>query len=424
MDTIFAFATAPGKAGVAVLRMSGPRAHDVSKDLAGPLPKPREMGLRTFRDQTGAILDRGLLVVFNSSSSFTGEEVAEWHVHGSYANQAAVLKCLGGIDGLRLADAGEFTRRALENGRLDLTQVEGLADLIDAETETQRVRALERLSGSLSEKVDLWREQLVRAAALVEASIDFADEELPEDITREAFALTAEVAEQIRVNLTGSIAAERIRQGFEVALIGSPNVGKSTLLNRLAGREAAITSEIAGTTRDVIEVRMDIEGLPVTLLDTAGLRDTNDPVEAIGVKRAKERAEQADLRVLLVEQDARKDDTDQIVLKAKADHSLGLHEGVSGKTGAGVAELLDEIGMRLLRKSQNAGLFDRERHAQAAGRAVEALERAESLLRVPGSEDLAAEELRSAVRALEGLIGRVGVEDLLDDIFSSFCIGK
>ena len=424
MDTIFAFASAPGKAGVAVLRISGPESHSVSADLAGPLPAPRKVALRTFRDAGGQVLDEGLLVVFEKDASFTGELVAEWHLHGSRATQTAVLTTLSRIPGLRPAAAGEFTRRALENGRLDLAQVEGLADVIDAETEAQRQRALDRLGGSLSEKVDAWRQKLVRAAALIEATIDFADEEIPYGITRESAELAVQVIESLRANLAGSQAAERIREGFEVALIGAPNVGKSTLLNRLAGREAAITSEVAGTTRDVIEVRMDIAGLPVTLLDTAGMRETADPVETIGVERARERAGSADLRVRLVESPQTSDDPDDIVLLAKADCSSGLAEGVSGKTGAGVSDLIEEIAKRLSDRVSGAGQFDRQRHVLAATNALEALERAESLIRTSGSEDIAAAELRIAIRALESLIGRVDVEDLLDDIFSSFCIGK
>ncbi len=424
METIFAFATAPGKAGVAILRLSGPRAHQVSADFAGPLPPPREMALRRFQDPDGGLLDEGLLVVFEGGSSFTGEPVAEWHLHGSRAVQAAVLDALGQRPGLRLAEAGEFTRRALENGRLDLAQVEGLSDVIDAETEAQRARALARLGGGLSDKVDGWRRDLIRAAALMEASIDFADEDIPEDVTAEAADLAATVAADLRANLSGSQAAERIRDGFEVALIGAPNVGKSTLLNRLAGRDAAITSEVAGTTRDVIEVRMEISGLPVTLLDTAGLRETSDPVEAIGVSRAKARADQADLRIHLVEGPSRLDDPDNLVLRAKADSATSLIDGVSGKTGAGVRGLVSEIGQRLSQKAQSAGQFDRARHVEAATRALQALDRAEPLIRTPGSEDVAAEDLRLAIRALESLIGRVDVENLLDDIFSSFCIGK
>jgi tRNA modification GTPase len=335
------------------------------------------------------------------------------------------MRVLAGIPGLRLAEAGEFTRRALEHGRLDLTQVEGLADLIDAETEAQRRQAERVLSGAIGQKVEAWRRDLIRAAALIEATIDFADEEVPQDITPEVHHLLSQVLKGLRQERDGSSAAERIRDGFEVAIVGAPNAGKSTLLNALAGREAALTSEHAGTTRDVIEVRMDIGGLAVTLLDTAGLRSPEDPVERLGIDRALARAARADLRVFLQSEKAipgLAPTSDDIVVQGKADIS---GDGVSGKTGQGVPELLDAIAKRLRQRSAGAGLLTRERHRQAIERAIGAMESA--LLEVEkGSErvELAAAELRVAVRALETLVGRLDVEDLLDEIFASFCIGK
>ena len=424
MDTIFAISTAPGKAGVAVIRLSGPEAHRVTARYVGDLPPARELRLRRLH-KGGDPLDDALVVIFDEGASFTGEPAAEWHLHGSIATQAAVLAALGSEPECRPAEPGEFTRRALENERLDLAQVEGLADLIDAETEAQRKRALRALGGAVARKVEDWRKDLIRAAALVEATIDFADEDVPEDLSEEVAGLVASVRSSLAADLAGAQAGERIRLGFEVAIVGAPNVGKSTLLNRLAGRDAAITSEFAGTTRDIIEVRMDIGGLPVTLLDTAGIRDTEDPVERIGVDRARARAEAADLRVHLVEALGREAGPDDIVLRAKADRSTSLVDGVSGKTGAGVDALLAEIGVRLALRTQDAGVFDRERHRLAAAQAVEALDRALHLLKA-GSDwvEQAAEEIRLAVRALESLIGRIDVENLLDDIFASFCIGK
>jgi len=301
MDTIYAVATARGKAGLATIRISGPRAHHACFVLAGDLPQARYAALRRLTGADGVFLDQALVLVFAGPASFTGEDVVELHLHGSIATTNAVLAALSDIDGLRAALPGEFTRRALENDCLDLAQVEGLSDLIEAETEAQRRQALRVLSGALGAKAEGWRTDLIRAASLLEATIDFADEEVPVDVTPEVSDLLGGVLAELKAESKGALVSERIRDGFEVAIVGPPNVGKSTLLNALAGREAAITSEVAGTTRDVIEVRMDLAGLPVTFLDTAGLRETKDAVEAIGVARALDRAVSADLRVVLTD---------------------------------------------------------------------------------------------------------------------------
>lgn len=424
MDTIYALASARGKAGVAVLRLSGPGSHAAVAGLCGPLPEPRRASLRRLV-KDGVELDQALVILFPEGESFTGEAAAELHLHGSLAVVHAVMQALAGEYGLRLAEPGEFTRRALENGKLDLAQVEGLADLIEAETEAQRRQALRVLSGAIGRRAEEWREKLIRAAALIEATIDFADEDVPVDVAPEVLALGHAVLADLRREALGGRAAERIRDGFEVAIIGAPNAGKSTLLNALAGREAAITSEIAGTTRDVIEVRMDIRGLAVTLLDTAGLRETEDQVERIGIDRALSRARMADLRVFLISDEAlpgiEPEDGD-ILIRGKADLGGG---GVSGKTGQGIAELIEEIGTRLLERSASAGVITRERHRLAIERAIEAMESAMSEVeKGTARAELAAAELRIALRALEALVGRVDVENLLDEIFSSFCIGK
>uniref|UniRef100_UPI0035B2B0A7 tRNA uridine-5-carboxymethylaminomethyl(34) synthesis GTPase MnmE n=1 Tax=Paenirhodobacter enshiensis TaxID=1105367 RepID=UPI0035B2B0A7 len=427
MDTIYAQASARGKAGVAIIRISGPLSWSVTEVLAGSLPPARVAGLRRLR-LNGDFLDEALVLCFEAEASFTGERVTELHLHGSIATVSAVLRALSGFDGLRLAEPGEFTRRALENGQLDLTQVEGLSDLIEAETEAQRRQALTVLSGAIGQKVDGWRRNLIRACALIEATIDFADEDVPVDVSPEVLELIERVCGELRHELDGVGAAERVREGYEVAIIGRPNSGKSTLLNRLAGREAAITSDVAGTTRDVIEVRMDIDGLAVTFLDTAGLRETPDRVEAIGVARAIERAERADLRLFLLDDEEvglispRAED---LVVQGKADLRSQCGLAVSGLTGTGVGELLAEISERLSRKAAAAGTMTRERHRIAMSRAVEALEMArdEVMLR-PEHAEIAAEALRDAARALDTLVGRIDVETLLDEIFSSFCIGK
>lgn len=424
MDTIYALASARGKAGVAVLRLSGPMAHDAAVLLCGDLPAARRASLRRL-SWKGVELDQALVLIFPDGQSFTGEPSVELHLHGSLAVVQSVMRALSEIAGLRLAEPGEFTRRALENGQLDLAQVEGLADLIDAETEAQRRQALRVLSGAIGRRAEEWRRKLIRAAALIEATIDFVDEDVPVDVTPEVMELTSNVLVELRREVTGSFAAERIRDGFEVAIVGAPNAGKSTLLNALAGRDAAITSEIAGTTRDVIEVRMDIGGLAVTLLDTAGLRETTDPVERIGIERALDRAKAADLRVFL---DSGEDVPGimplqgDINISGKADVT---GKGVSGKTGQGVPELIAAIGERLLLRSADAGLVTRERHRLAIERSIGAMESARvEIEKGTARAELAAAELRIAIRALEALVGRVDVENLLDEIFSSFCIGK
>ena len=426
MDTIFALATARGKAGVSIVRLSGPKAFDVAAGLTGRDIPARTPVLSDLRDADGGLIDRALVLGFAEGASFTGEQVIEFQVHGSPAIVSAVLKLLGDVDGLRLAEPGEFTRRALLNGCLDLAQVEGLADLIDAETEAQRRQAVRVFSGALGEKAEGWRRDLIRAAALLEATIDFADEDVPVDVSPEVRSLTSDVRAELDQMADGVSAAERIRDGFEIAIVGPPNIGKSTLLNTLAGREAAITSSVAGTTRDIIEVRMDLRGLPVTFLDTAGLRDAVDEVEAIGIGRAVQRAEMADLRIFLVDEagaelplDVQDDD---IVVQGKADES---GSGLSGLTGEGVPDLLEGVYARLERRASGAGLAIRERHRVALLKASDALAACDQEMQYGMDRaEIAAEELRTAVRALESMIGRVDVESVLDEIFASFCLGK
>ncbi len=424
-DTIFALASARGKAGVAVMRVSGPQAHGALARLCA-VPAARQAALRQLVWQ-GQVLDEALVLVFDEGASFTGEASVELQVHGSLGVIKALTQALAAI-GLRPAEAGEFTRRALENGRLDLTQVEGLADLIDAETEAQRRQALRVLSGAVGKRAEGWRKDLIRAGALVEATIDFADEDVPVDVTPEVLGLIDGLLTDLRREIAGTSVAERVRDGFEVAILGAPNAGKSTLLNALAGREAAITSEIAGTTRDVIEVRMDLDGLAVTLLDTAGLRETADRVEQIGVTRALERAGAADLRVFLLDHPTEtllmSPRAGDIVVQGKADLHLSP-EAVSGRTGQGLDKLVARISAVLVGKAASAGVMTRERHRLAMIRAVEAMESARHQVQGPGgAAELVALDLRRAARALDVLVGRVDTEDLLDEIFASFCIGK
>lgn len=428
MDTIFAEASAHGRAGISVIRISGPDAFGAAEALVGPLPAERRAGLRRVV-WNGVEIDEGLVLRFGTGASFTGEPVVEFQLHGSLAVVGAVLAALAAQPGLRPAEAGEFTRRALENGRLDLAQVEGLADLIDAETEGQRRQALLVLRGEVGRRAEGWRKRLIRAAALIEATIDFADEDVPVDVSPEVLELIGAVTAELRAELAGYGAAERIRSGFEVAIVGRPNAGKSTLLNALAGRDAAITSEHAGTTRDVIEVRMDLSGLPVTVLDTAGLREADDVVERIGVDRGVERARAADLRVFLVDGEDIPLLTPQpgdLVVRGKADladAAQGL--AVSGKTGKGIADLVAAVTEELRGRVSGASAIVRERQRQGVARALGAMESARDEVEAgPERAELAAERLREAGRALDMLVGRVDVEHLLDEIFLSFCIGK
>lgn len=427
METIYAQATAVGRAGVCVVRISGLRAFEIAEQVVGALPSPRQAGLRVVRDKQGERIDSALVITFPAPKSFTGEDVVEIHLHGSIAVVRSLFSVLAEFDETRLAESGEFTRRALDNERLDLAQVEGLADLIDAETEAQRKQASRVLSGHLGDLVEGWRSSLIRAAALLEATIDFADEDVPVDVTPEVEGLLIIVRQELQDEINGSHVAERIRTGFEVAILGAPNAGKSTLLNALAGRDAAITSDIAGTTRDVIEVRMDLGGLPVTLLDTAGLRDSTDEIEVIGIDRAIARAEKADLRVFL------SDGCDDLKMKPiggdisvppKADLRAD-GTGVSGVTGQGIDGLVQQIRDTLLVRANSVGVATHARHRDVMTEALDGLLRADLVLASgPDQYELAAEELRHVIRSLEGLIGRVDVESLLDEIFSSFCLGK
>lgn len=428
MDTIFALASAAGRAGVSVIRVSGPDALAAAKHLGARLA-PHDRKLSRLVSSDGVLIDEAFVLSFAPGRSFTGEQVVEFQTHGSPAVVAFLLNELD-KQGLRQADAGEFTRRAMESGTLDLAQVEGLADLIDAETESQRRQAFKVFQGDLGDLVDGWRSSLIRAASLIEATIDFVDEDVPIDVFPEVRDLLEHVVEEIEREAKGVSIRERVRDGFEVALVGPPNAGKSTLLNRLAGREAAITSEIAGTTRDVIEVKMDLAGLPVTILDTAGLRDGADVVEEIGINRGRERALSADIRVHLSE-DGQFDSLENgqgldLYVRSKADLSSnqsGL--AVSAKTSVGIEKLLDQVTAYLTTRVASAGVATRQRHKSALAAAASGLNHVLDQIGDPNIPvDLLAEDLRQSIRALDALIGRVDVENLLDEIFSSFCIGK
>lgn len=436
-NTIFALSSGRPPAAIAIVRVSGPGAADALRRLAGALPKPRYAAFAVLKRSDGAPIDDAVVLWFPGPASATGEDVAEFQVHGGRAVLAALIDELARIEGLRPAEPGEFTRRAFENGKLGLTEAEGLDDLIHADTDIQRRHALRQMKGLLGRRAENWRQRIIAASALVEVGIDFSDEgDVPDDLLLPAMRDVAALADEIRQVLAASAHGERLRDGLVVAIAGAPNVGKSTLLNRLARREAAIVSPYAGTTRDVIEVHLDLGGYPVVLLDTAGIREAADPVEQEGVRRARARAEEADL-VLWVS-----DATDggagqppdfsasvlQVWNKVDVAPARGGDEdaaifGISAETGQGVDDLIGAIGRFAADYfgAVEAGLVTRLRQRTLLEQAVAALDRASGSV---GGEELVAEELRIAATALGRLLGRVDVEDILDAIFRDFCIGK
>ena len=535
-ETIYALSSGRPPAAIAVVRISGPRAGAALKALTGRIPDPRKAALARVRGRDGEIVDQALALWFPGPQSETGEDVAELQLHGGHAVVAAVFAALAQIDGLRPAEAGEFTRRAFENGKLDLTAVEGLADLVMAETEGQRRQAFRQMTGALRDRAENWRTQLIQALALVEARIDFSDEaDVPQDLVTPALQIARSLEGDIASVLAEGNRGERLREGFVVAIAGPPNAGKSTLLNRIAKREAAIVSPYAGTTRDVIEVHLDLAGLPVTFLDTAGIRETDDPVEREGVRRARERAAGADLILWIVEAgetsrpdeagngmrpdvagnaSRSSDDAGNIGRSPSAGAGI-TSRSLGGRETGGVTHLPSDVGVLLSKESEltpvwlirnkidlqqwliqrneqsvqqegrsepsvrvnrpvrnmvNKGLtgkseiglifnesefgvsartgegFDvllnalarhaekflagaesavvtRERHRRTLQDALTALRRA-LVPELSNREDLLAEELRLAARALGRLTGRVDVDDVLDVIFRDFCIGK
>ncbi len=427
MDTIFALATPRAKSGVAILRVSGSLAALSIETLCDWSPAGRETRLSTIKSPTGEVLDKGFVLFFEEGASFTGEAVAEFQIHGSLAVIRAVEDTLSAIPGLRPAEAGEFTRRALINNRMSLDEVEGLGDLISAETEAQRQQATRLMSGTLGAAVSEWRKDLIRARALLEATIDFADEEVPTDVTPEVTGLLDRLTSSFSREISGVSAARRITEGFVIAVVGPPNVGKSTLINAIAGREVALTSEIAGTTRDVIELRLDIGGFPVTFLDTAGVRFTEDSLEMLGVDRALNRAARADLRIFLTlngENLGIEREPHDILCTPKGDENDGPFP-ISGLTGLGLDELIGKISDVLSDQAGTVGVATNDRHRLAIEAALRHIRAAQiEISRESCQTELASEELRAAAHGLDVLVGKIDVEHLLDDIFSSFCIGK
>jgi tRNA modification GTPase len=438
VETIYALSSAGGRAGVAVIRVSGPATASVIEALTGrDLPRPREAALRRLADPgSGTAIDRGLAIWFPGPHSFTGEDVAEFHIHGGRAVVEGLLGSLGRLPGLRVAEAGEFTRRAFENGKLDLTEAEGLGDLIDAETEAQRRQALRQMEGALGQLYEGWRERLIRMLAYAEAEIDFAEEEIPGDLMARLGPEIEALASEIQSHLDDGRRGERLREGVEVAIVGPPNVGKSSLLNRLAGRDAAIVSEEAGTTRDVLEVRLDLGGVPVTLADTAGLREAEGAIEKEGIRRGLVKARSADLRLVMVavepgggvEGDFRLAQPGDLRIANKADRG-GRIEGaltVSALTGEGVDDLVKALTEKVtdLFGASERPVITRARHREGLNACAVELLRALEGVKAGRPGELVAEDLRLAARSLGRITGRVDVEDLLDVVFRDFCIGK
>lgn len=459
-STIYARASGAGRAGVAVFRLSGPRAFSIAEALAGPLGAPNRAVLRPIREKTGDLIDEGLVIAFRGPASFTGEDVVEFQLHGGAAVEAALYEALGAA-GARPAEAGEFAKRALLNGKLDLAEIEGLADLLDAETKQQRMQALGQFGGGLSAAAEGWREGLLRALVPLEAGVDFPDEEdVPAAIAARAGPEIDALVETLRAHEKASAGARAIREGVKIAIIGAPNAGKSSLLNLFAGSERAIVSETPGTTRDVIEVRLDLGGILASLFDTAGLRENSaDSIEIEGMRRTRMTAEAADIRILMIDvsrgtfhQGSVSRETKwadlQLAVATLPEYGL-LREGdfvilnkldlvagregrlspvenrfgMSAKTGAGFDAVLAALSdaAAALCRTEDAPLT-RARHTEAVRLAIRHLEAARQ--RLDAAPELAAEDVRLAARALGRITGQVDVEDVLGAIFSSFCIGK
>lgn len=443
--TIFAVSSGRGRAGVSVIRVSGSQTQNVIMAVSGneKLPRPRRATLRWFYDpETNEKLDQGLLIFFPGPNSFTGEDVAEFHIHGGYAVVAGFLEALIKIEGLRSAEAGEFTRRAFDNGRMDLTAAEGLADLINAETKAQQRQALRQMDGELAKIYESWREQIITAMAYLEADIDFSDEEIPDDVVARVGPIVAKLRETIGQHLDDAHRGERLRHGLQVVILGAPNAGKSTFLNYLSKRDVAIVSDIAGTTRDLIEVHLDISGFPVNVIDTAGIRESEDAIEAEGVRRAEGKAKEADLKILLIdgsmgnvpdEKMQSHIDINTMVLYNKSDLGLVDKEDfgecigrwdVSLKSGDGLSHFMKAFKGEVERRMEltETPSLTRTRHRANLKSAVDHLDRYLSADHF--DLELLSEDLRMAAREIGKITGRVDVEDILEKIFKEFCIGK
>jgi tRNA modification GTPase len=448
-QTIFALSSGRPPSAIAIVRVSGPQARTALETLAGRVPQPRMATRVVLRDREGQGIDNAIVLWFPGPASVTGEDVAEFHIHGSRAVQAALFAAFSGFDNIRAAEPGEFTRRAFENGKLDLTEAEALDDLIHADTDRQRRQALRQLQGLLGDKARDWRKRIIEAQALIEAGIDFSDEsDVPAELIAPALVTVRSLLDEVEEVLAAQGRSERLRDGLMVAIAGPPNVGKSTLINLLARREVAIVSPHAGTTRDVIEVQLDLDGYPVTLIDTAGIRDTEDPVEREGVRRARSRSAESDLVLWVTDGESGEGETGieiptkavwvvrnkidldsadgRVAAAAKIRRGQGSEATfrISAGRGDGISELVVALAdfARDYFGSAEDSLIGRERQRRLLRETAVGLRRC--LAVAEGGDELAAEELRVASQALGRLLGRVDVEDILDAIFREFCIGK
>jgi tRNA modification GTPase len=434
-DTVYALASGGAAGAVAVLRLSGPRSAEAVQRLAGGLPPPRHASLRRLRAADGETLDHALVLWFPGPASYTGEDAAEFHLHGGRSVIAGVMEALA-VAGLRQAEPGEFTRRAFLHGKMDLTAAEGIADLIAAETAAQRRQALHQAGGGLARLYGGWAERLAKLLAHQEAAIEFAEDGLPTDLDARARAGAGDLRKEIKAHLADARRGELLREGLVFAIIGAPNAGKSSLLNALVGREAAIVSARAGTTRDIVEARLDLAGVPVTLSDTAGLREARDEIEAEGIRRAERRAEEAQLVITVFAADQAPDaetlrwvGPEALVLVNKCDlvappSQIGGVKAlvVSARDGTGLGTLRDRLAEAALRLTGagEGNQLTRPRHRAALTEAAALLAEAEAA----DLSELTAEALRAALMALGRLTGRLGVEEILDIVFRDFCIGK
>ncbi len=433
-STIFALSTVPGISAIAIVRLSGPDSFKAAGVLCGfkqpVISEMRRTYLRKIYSDEGRLLDEGLVVFFDANKSFTGERMVELHLHGSQAVIRTVLVSLSKLEYMRAAEAGEFTKQALENNRLNIFEAEGLSDLLLAETEAQQQQALNIYSGLMSDRISRWKSLVIKMLSLVEAEIDFSDEVEVGNIANLLRTDLKTVENFLVGERDGFKAAEAIRDGFEVAFVGSTNVGKSTLLNNLARRNVAITSGISGTTRDIIELRFNLNGLPVTFLDTAGLRLTKDSVEKIGVANSIDRANRSDIRIFLV------DDIEEIkgfgvyrkrsdiILRPKGDLP-GKEPSISGRTGKGVESLLNTLTETLEKKTNEASSITKLRHLEKVNSGLKGIGLVKIQIESDSPEvEIIAEELRNILRSFDGLLGLVDTEEVLGEIFSNFCIGK
>jgi len=437
-DTIYALASAHGRSGIAVVRVSGPQAFESLTAISSENFKPRVATLAKLVNPDNALLiDEAIVITYHPPRSYTGEETVEYNIHGGKAVRESLFDFLSKQDGHRLAEPGEFTRRAFENGNLDLTQAEAVGDLIHAETEAQKQLALNQMGGALSNLYQSWAQKLVRALAYAEAQIDFSDEDLPEDeVKSHVLPVLSDVSSQIENHLNDGNRGEILREGIKIAIIGAPNAGKSSLINALAQRDVAIVSDMAGTTRDVLEVHLDLGGYPVTLYDTAGLRgETDDTIEQEGIKRAQAKAQEADFKILMFDGTKECDeetvsliDQKSFIVMNKKDLSSQAPQDdkklyISCDTGEGIDDLIKHVSREtsaIFYDIQSSPSLTRARHREALEEATDYITRAKDGF----SPDLIAEDIRMAVRAIGRITGRTDVEDLLDIIFKDFCIGK